>query len=84
MAGIQYLSLLRGINVGGKNIIKMTALKGCFEGIGFTDVVTYIQSGNVLFVAPEKDQTRLTADIEAALSETFSYKSRVVVVSHRQ
>jgi uncharacterized protein (DUF1697 family) len=84
MAGRQYLSLLRGINVGGKNIIKMTALKACFEGIGFADVATYIQSGNVLFVTPEEDETRLTADIESALSETFSYKSRVVVVPHGQ
>jgi len=43
----QYLALLRGINVGGKNIIKMSDLKSCFENNGFTDVLTYIQSGNV-------------------------------------
>ena len=41
----------RGINVGGKNIIKMTDLKACFESLGFKDVRTYIQSGNVLFRA---------------------------------
>lgn len=46
----RYLALLRGINVGGKNIIKMADLKACFESLGFADVVTYIQSGNVLFV----------------------------------
>jgi uncharacterized protein (DUF1697 family) len=84
MVGRQYVSLLRGINVGGKNIIKMTALKECFEWIGFTDVATYIQSGNVLFVAPTGDHNRLTAAIERALSERFSLKSRVVVVSHGQ
>ena len=44
----RYVVLLRGINVGGKNLIKMTALKACLEQAGFADVVTYIQSGNVL------------------------------------
>ena len=48
MANTQYLALLRGINVGGNNIIKMADLKACFENMGFTEVVTYIQSGNVL------------------------------------
>ena len=45
----QYLALLRGINVGGKNIIKMADLKASFEKMGFSNVVTYIQSGNALF-----------------------------------
>ena len=44
-----YVALLRGINVGGKNLIRMPALKACFEENGFEDVATYIQSGNVLF-----------------------------------
>ena len=43
----RYVALLRGINVGGKNLIKMADLKACLEGDGFEDVVTYIQSGNV-------------------------------------
>ena len=51
----QYVALLRGINVGGNNSIKMIALKACFEEMGFTDVATYIQSGNVLFTAKEQD-----------------------------
>ena len=49
MADTQYLALLRGINVGGNNIIKMADLKACFERLGFTGVATYIQSGNILF-----------------------------------
>lgn len=77
----QYAALLRGINVGGKNIIKMAELKVCFEGLGFTDVRTYIQSGNVLFRAAEPDQATLTGQIEAALSATFDYDSVVVVRS---
>jgi uncharacterized protein (DUF1697 family) len=50
-----YVALLRGINVGGNNIIKMTALKACFEAQGFTDVATYIQSGNVVFGAAARE-----------------------------
>ena len=46
---IRYIALLRGINVGGNNIIKMADLKACFERMGFCDVATYIQSGNVAF-----------------------------------
>jgi uncharacterized protein (DUF1697 family) len=84
MADTQYLALLRGINVGGNNIIKMADLKACFENLGFTEVVTYIQSGNVLFGSTEKDKTKLTKKIEQKLSERFSYKSRLVVVSHKE
>ena len=49
----RYVALLRGINVGGKNLIKMADLKACFEEHGFERVVTYIQSGNVLFESGE-------------------------------
>jgi uncharacterized protein (DUF1697 family) len=78
----QYVTLLRGINVGGNNLIKMTELKACFEAQGFDHITTYIQSGNVLFSADESDQAKLTAEVEDVLSKTFNYKSRVVVRSH--
>ena len=84
MTDIPYLALLRGINVGGNNIIKMTDLKACFENMGFAEVVTFIQSGNILFKAAEKDTTRLTTKIERVLSERFSYKSRIVTVTHKE
>lgn len=77
----QYLALLRGINVGGKNIIKMAELKTCFETQGFKRVRTYIQSGNVLFFADEPDRDRLTDQIEKALSRTFTYDSRIALRS---
>ncbi len=83
-AGNQYLALLRGINVGGNNIIKMADLKICFEDMGFSDVVTYIQSGNVIFRSAEKEKKSLTTKIEKGLSERFSYNSRVVIVPHAQ
>lgn len=77
----RYCALLRGINVGGNNIIKMTALKASFEKMGFDDVRTYIQSGNVLFKTTGSPAA-LEEKIEKALSKEFSYKSRVVVLSH--
>lgn len=80
----QYLALLRGINVGGNNIIKMADLAKCFEQMGFADVTTYIQSGNILFRAGEQNKTALTEGIEKTLSETFHYNSRVVITTHGQ
>ena len=79
-----YVALLRGINVGGSNLIRMAALKACFEAEGFGDVATYIQSGNVLFTAGRANQRTLTGQIEKALSKTFAYQSRVVVRSFEQ
>lgn len=76
-----YVALLRGINVGGNNLIRMPALKACFEAQGFRDVATYIQSGNVLFAAGRGNQKTLTARIEAALSTTFAYRARIVLRS---
>ena len=84
MAETQYLALLRGINVGGNNIIKMADLKTCFESMGFSNVLTYIQSGNVLFKSAEKDKVKLTKNIETGLSERFSYEARLVIVTHKQ
>lgn len=78
-----YLALLRGINVGGKNKIPMADLKSCLEDLGFKNVQTYIQSGNVIFESggsPEK----LATQIEAALSKRFKLDSeliRVLVIS---
>jgi len=81
--GTQFLALLRGINVGGGNIIKMTHLKACFEAHGLENVATYIQSGNVLFETAGTDSTTLIGKLEKALSKTFSpYRGRIVVCSH--
>ena len=78
-----YVALLRGINVGGKNLIKMPALKASFEEGGFEDVVTYIQSGNVLFRARGTGRA-LVGQIEEMLSVAFDYRASVVVRSHAQ
>lgn len=82
--GAQYLALLRGINVGGKNLIKMADLKACFEKMNFSNVTTYIQSGNVIFSSTEKDKALLTVKIEKELTETFNYKSKIVLFTSQQ
>lgn len=79
-----YIALLRGINVGGNNIIKMTELKASFEKMGFTDVTTYIQSGNVLFKSPSVKVRAITSNLEETLSEEFAYKSSIVLVTDKQ
>jgi uncharacterized protein (DUF1697 family) len=66
---VVYAALLRGINVGGKNKIKMTDLKLMFEDIGCTQVETYIQSGNVIF---ESDLS--TVDFKAAIEQEIEKK----------
>ena len=79
-----YVALLRGTNVGGKNLIKMTELVACFEALGFRDVSTYIQSGNVLFTSPASARAALTRRIEQALAERFKYRASVVLRSGQQ
>lgn len=81
---MRYITLLRGINVGGNNIVKMADLKNSFEEMGFENVKTYIQSGNVLFDSDEKDLIKLEKEIEKVLSEKFNYVSKVVIISHEQ
>ena len=73
-----YAALLRGINVGGNNIVKMAELKRMFESIGLERVQTYIQSGNVLFVSDETESP-LRARIEDAFQATFGFAVTVVL-----
>ena len=80
----RYIALLRGINVGGNNIIRMSDLKVSFEELGFSDVVTYIQSGNVLFNTGEQDKQLLIGRIEQHLSERFAYQSKIVIISKEE
>lgn len=79
-----YVALLRGINVGGNNIIKMVALREAFETLGYTAVATYIQSGNVVFTAKAGAKAKLTKTIEAALAKTFAYDSKIVVITAKE
>ncbi len=73
-----YIALIRGINVGGKNIIKMADLKHMFEGLGFSRVKTYIQSGNVLFGSNEEEEV-LRRIIEDEFVRVFGFSTAVVL-----
>lgn len=55
----KYIALLRGINVGGKNKISMPELKKMFEDCGYKDVITYINSGNVIFSCDSEDKEEI-------------------------
>lgn len=73
-----YIALLRGINVGGKNMIKMSQLKMMFESMGFGNVQTYINSGNVLFTSDEgAEQVRLRLELE--VNKSFGIAATVVL-----
>ena len=74
-----YIALLRGINVGGNNIIKMENLKQCFTDMEFSDVKTYIQSGNIIFKTQETDKLKLIQRIENQLLKTFSVEIKTAV-----
>src|SRR5438552_3682368 len=78
-----YVALLRGINVGGR-IVKMAELKACFEGMGFGDVKTILQTGNVAFESTEKSTERLKKQIETGLTQTFNYPAKVQVFTAAQ
>ena len=84
VSGVQHLALLRGINVGGKNMVRMADLRDGFEGMGFADVATHINSGNVLFRAPRAKRSELSARIESELSARFGTELRVVLLTHAQ
>jgi uncharacterized protein (DUF1697 family) len=71
--------LLRGVNVGGHNKIKMDELRGLCESLGLRDPQTYVQSGNVVFAASERNLARLAARIESALEQKFGFRSSVVL-----
>lgn len=71
-----YVALLRGINVGGNKKVEMAKLKQVFELLGYSNVVTYINSGNVIF---QSDKAVSDATIESALEDQFGFEIRVVV-----
>jgi uncharacterized protein (DUF1697 family) len=75
----KYIALLRGINVGGKRKLKMADLRKSVLKIGFTEVSTYIQSGNLFFSAEEKEVAVLEASLEKHLLEEYTYEVPVII-----
>jgi uncharacterized protein (DUF1697 family) len=68
---MKYVAFLRGINVGGKNKIKMETLREVFASLGFHNVKTYINSGNVIFETAETDDKTLAAKSNERLKLNF-------------
>ncbi|WP_395052420.1 DUF1697 domain-containing protein [Flavobacterium sp.] len=77
---MKHLALLRGINVSGTKMIKMDALKKALESIGFTDVVTYIQSGNVFVNTNEESASKVGFMIKQEIFKSFGHDVPVVVI----
>ena len=79
-----YIALLRGINVSGKNIIKMTELKQLFLNEGFKNVTTYIQSGNVVFNTTENSKIKLEQLISIAIKNQFGYNINLLILTNKE
>lgn len=73
-----HVALLRGINVGGKHKVPMAALRRICAGVGFRDVETYINSGNIVFAADD-DELTLGTRLEDAIESAFGFRARVLV-----
>ena len=71
--------MLRGVNVGGHNKIKMEALRALYESLKLRDAQTYVQSGNVIFRTDERDIARLTKRIEDGIERKFGFRPDVIL-----
>lgn len=81
-----YVILLRGVNVGGKSKVSMTALRSCLEALGYTHVSTYINSGNILLES-KKAPSAIKTEVESAIRQSFHLAEnpiQVLVLSHEQ
>lgn len=78
-----HLALLRGINVSGHNMLKMEALKTTLENIGFKNVQTYIQSGNVFVDSEEENQAKVGFQIKQEIFKVFGHEVPIVVIEKK-
>ena len=76
-----YISILRGINVGGRKLIKMDALRKLYEGLGFQHVRSYIQSGNVIFTGDDVELCKLEQRISQQIEKDFGFEAPVIVLT---
>jgi uncharacterized protein (DUF1697 family) len=74
-----YISMLRGINVSGHNIISMANLKNLYESLNFKNVVTYVQSVNVIFNSDKQDASRISSLIETQIKKSFDLSVSVLL-----
>ena len=76
---MRYIALLRGINVGGNTMIKMADLKSSFEELGFKNVVSYINSGNLAFDVTKSSEEKICTKIEKAIAKGFGKAIPVMI-----
>jgi len=76
---VRYVAFLRGINVGGKNKVDMKVLRAAVEGAGCTDVVTYLNTGNVVFTTPRASRGDLEARLQQAIAAAVGFDIPVLV-----
>lgn len=81
---MHYVALLRGVNVGGKTKVSMTELKQTFERLGFTEVRTLLNSGNVVFATGERSVGELRQEIETALATWFQFPVTVLLRTEQE
>lgn len=82
---MKYIAILRGINVGGRRKVRMEDLRGFMEEVGFTEVQTYIQSGNIVFEDPlSRSDEEITGLIEKLISDHYYFEVPVIVWSTRE
>lgn len=81
---ITYIALLRGINVGGHKKVSMADLRSLLTGIGFNEVLTYIQSGNIVFQSSEKNKTILEDKIQKVIESHFGFLVPVIVKTKQE
>ena len=79
-----YIAILRGINVSGRNMIKMDALRNMAEELGFKNVKTYIQSGNIIFKTAKTDCTQIAQTISVKIKAAFSFDVPVLVLTQNE
>jgi uncharacterized protein (DUF1697 family) len=77
----KYVALFRGINVGGNKKVEMLKLKTIFESLGFLNVITYINSGNVIFIANNGSTKTLNKKIENALGNKLGFPVKTLLRS---
>jgi len=79
-----YIAMLRGINVGRGKMVKMERLRTSFAGLGFDEVKTYVQSGNVVFQCERKSPAKLTRTIEAKIQRDFGFTVPVLIKTSKE
>lgn len=76
-----YISMLRGVNVGGHNLIKMDKLRDLYTSLKFQNVQSHVQSGNVIFLAKETDEAAIAKKIQSAIEKAFGFRPEIVLRS---